>query len=232
MELSTASAHAATRLPPVRPTAAGSRIRVRALGRVPYARAWERMREFTGQRVPGQPDELWWLEHPPVYTLGLSHTTEDLLNTGGIEVVASDRGGRAAYHGPGQLMVYALVDLEAAGIGPRAYVHLLEEATITMLAGLGIAAGRRPGAPGVYTGAGKIAFIGVRIRRHCTYHGLALNVHPDPSAFRRIHPCGMAGLGIDSLAARGHRVSVAGAAARLIPELLCRLDPPVGAACA
>lgn len=205
---------------------ASRRIRVRALGRVPYTRAWAWMRAFTGQRGPGQPDEIWWLEHPPVYTLGLSRSTEDLLDLGGVELVYSDRGGRASYHGPGQLLVYPLVDLGAAGLGPRAYIRLLEESVIAMLAGLDIEAGRRQGAPGVYTGRGKIAFVGVRVRRHCAYHGLALNVAPDLAPFARIRPCGLDGLSIDSLAARGCRISVAEAAARLVAELSCRLDPP------
>lgn len=218
-------------LPP-EPGSLDGRVQVRALGLVPYTRAWEWMREFTERREPGQPDEIWWLEHPPVYTLGLSRTTEDLLDPGETEVIPSDRGGRVTYHGPGQLMVYALVDLKAAGIGPRAYVQLLEEALIATLAKLGITAGRRQGAPGVYTATGKIAFIGVRIRKHCAYHGLALNVHPDTAPFARIHPCGMTGLAIDTLAAQGCRISVAEAAARLVPELLRRLAPPIGTAAA
>ncbi len=200
-------------------------MRVHALGRVSYRQAWAWMREFTERRQPGQPDELWWLEHPPVYTLGLSRSTEDLLQPDGddIERVYSDRGGRATYHGPGQLLVYPLLDLRRLGLGPRAYVHCLEQAVIALLQTLGIAAERRPGAPGVYSRTGKLAFVGVRIRKQCSYHGLALNVNPDLAPFARIHPCGMPGLCISSLAAQGCRIDSATAAARLIPILLERL---------
>ena len=206
--------------------AAADGIRVHALGCVPYLQAWQWMREFTERRQPGQPDEIWWLEHPPVYTLGLSRSTEDLLQPDDhtIERVYSDRGGRATYHGPGQLLVYPLLDLRRLGLGPRAYVHCLEQAVITLLQTLGIAAKRRPGAPGVYSRAGKLAFVGVRIRKQCSYHGLALNVDPELAPFARIHPCGMPGLCISSLAAEGCRIDSTTAAARLIPILLGRLD--------
>jgi len=176
---------------------------VRALGRVPYVETWERMKAFVDRREATTPDELWLLEHDAVYTLGLAGETRHLLNPAGTPVVKTDRGGQVTWHGPGQLVAYVLLDMKRRGLGPRELVRLLEEAVIRTLAREGIAAVRRPGAPGVYVGPAKIASLGLRIRRGCSYHGLALNVAPDLAAFLGINPCGYEGLAVTSLAALG-----------------------------
>ena len=176
---------------------------VRTLGRVPYVETWERMKTFVDRRDAATPDELWLLEHDAVYTLGLAGDPRHLLNPAGIPVVKTDRGGQVTWHGPGQLVAYVLLDMKRRGLGPRELVRLLEEAVIRTLAGEGITAARRPGAPGVYVGPAKIASLGLRIRRGCSYHGLALNVAPDLAAFRGINPCGYEGLAVTSLAALG-----------------------------
>lgn len=176
---------------------------VRTLGRVPYVETWERMKTFVDRRDAATPDELWLLEHDAVYTLGLAGDPRHLLNPAGIPVVKTDRGGQVTWHGPGQLVAYVLLDMKRRGLGPRELVRLLEEAVIRALAREGISAARRPGAPGVYVGPAKIASLGLRIRRGCSYHGLALNVAPDLAAFRGINPCGYEGLAVTSLAALG-----------------------------
>jgi len=176
---------------------------VRTLGRVPYVETWERMKTFVDRRDAATPDELWLLEHDAVYTLGLAGDPRHLLNPAGIPVVKTDRGGQVTWHGPGQLVAYVLLDMKRRGLGPRELVRLLEEAVIRTLAREGISAARRPGAPGVYVGPAKIASLGLRIRRGCSYHGLALNVAPDLAAFRGINPCGYEGLAVTSLAALG-----------------------------
>ena len=176
---------------------------VRTLGRVPYVETWERMKTFVDRRDAATPDELWLLEHDAVYTLGLAGDPRHLLNPAGIPVVKTDRGGQVTWHGPGQLVAYVLLDMKRRGLGPRELVRLLEEAVIRTLARAGIIAARRPGAPGVYVGPAKIASLGLRIRRGCSYHGLALNVAPDLAAFRGINPCGYEGLAVTSLASLG-----------------------------
>ena len=176
---------------------------VRTLGRVPYVETWERMKTFVDRRDTATPDELWLLEHDAVYTLGLAGDPRHLLNPAGIPVVKTDRGGQVTWHGPGQLVAYVLLDMKRRGLGPRELVRLLEEAVIRTLAREGITAARRQGAPGVYVGPAKIASLGLRIRRGCSYHGLALNVAPDLAAFRGINPCGYEGLAVTSLAALG-----------------------------
>lgn len=181
----------------------------RWLGLVDYGATWQQMRDFVAARTAGTADELWFLEHPPVFTLGLAGSRAHLLDPGDIPVVASDRGGQVTYHGPGQLVAYVLLDLRRLGLGPRELVRRLEGAVLATLAEFGIAAARRPGAPGVYVGEAKIASLGLRIRNHCSYHGVALNVNPDLAPFARINPCGYAGLAVTSLAAlgRGHGVA-------------------------
>ena len=181
---------------------------VRSLGRVPYVETWERMKAFVDARGPQTADELWLLEHDPVYTLGLAGDLRHLLNPGTTPVVKTDRGGQVTWHGPGQLVAYTLLDLKRRGLGPRELVRLLEEAVIRTLAAVGIAGQRRPRAPGVYVGAAKIASLGLRIRRNCSYHGLALNVAPDLAPFRGINPCGYEGLAVTSLAALGIDVTL------------------------
>jgi len=157
------------------------------------------MRDFTATRGPDTPDELWLLEHSPVYTFGLNARPEHLLSAGRIPVVQTDRGGQVTYHGPGQLVVYVLLDLQRAGLGIRQLVSALEEAVIRLASVHGITATARREAPGVYVDGAKLASVGLRVRRNCTYHGLALNVVPDLAPFAGINPCGFPGLPVTSL---------------------------------
>jgi len=177
-----------------------AQLTVRRLGRREYTPVVARMREFTETRAAATDDEVWLLEHPPVFTLGRAALIEHLLGPGPIPVVRTDRGGQVTYHGPGQLVVYTLLDLRRLRLGIRPYVHLLEECAIELLAGYGIEAGRRAGAPGVYVAGEKIAALGLRVRRGCSYHGLSLNVDMDLAPFARIHPCGYPGLRVTQLA--------------------------------
>lgn len=168
---------------------------VRRPGLVPYAPAWERMRDFTLARTASTSDELWLLEHPPVYTVGIAGRPEHWPRTdNGIPVVRTDRGGQITYHGPGQLVAYLLLDLRRRGLTIRPLVRLMEQAVIDLLAGYGIAAHGRAQAPGVYVGVAKIAALGLRIKNGCCYHGLALNVDVDLAPFQAINPCGYPGL--------------------------------------
>jgi lipoyl(octanoyl) transferase len=176
---------------------------VRHLGQVDYEPTWRRMQALTEQRTAGQADELWFLEHPPVFTLGLNGRREHLLAPGDIPVVQVDRGGQVTYHGPGQLVVYPLLDLGRAGLGARALVCALERAVIRCVAGYGIVAAGNRAAPGVYVDGRKLASIGLRIRRNCSYHGLALNVDMDLTPFQGINPCGFQGLELTQLSALG-----------------------------
>jgi len=161
------------------------------------------MRRFSRERAPHTPDELWLVQHPPVYTLGQAGRREHLLRNNGIPLEQSDRGGQITYHGPGQTVVYTLLDLQARGLGIRQAVHLLEQAVIDFLAAQGIRAERRSGAPGVYVGPAKIAALGLRVRQGRCYHGIALNVDMDLSPFADINPCGYAGLRVTQLADLG-----------------------------
>jgi lipoyl(octanoyl) transferase len=176
-------------------------LTVRRLGRREYAPVVDRMREFTETRTAATRDEVWLLEHPPVFTLGRAALAEHVLDPGPVPVVRTDRGGQVTYHGPGQLVIYPLLDLRRHGLGVRHFVSLLEGCVIELLAGYGIAAGRRAGAPGVYVGGEKIAALGLRVRRGCSYHGISLNVDMDLAPFTRIHPCGYPGLRVTQLAA-------------------------------
>jgi lipoyl(octanoyl) transferase len=196
---------------------------VRALGRADYETTWRAMQRFTDERAADAPDELWWLEHPPVFTLGMNADPAHVLGAAGIPVVRVDRGGQVTYHGPGQLVVYPLLDLRRAGIGVRDLVTALERSVVACAAGFGIEAGTRPGAPGVYVGGAKLASVGIRIRRGASYHGLAVNVNMDLEPFARINPCGYAGLAMTQFADLGGPRSVAQAAARLVPALLGQL---------
>lgn len=168
-------------------------LRVRELGSAPYLETWEAMRAFTDQRSVGTPDELWLLEHPPVYTQGLAGKPEHVLDTGDIPVIQTDRGGQITYHGPGQLVVYPLLNLDRLGVGIRNLVTTLETITIDLLADFDISGHRKAGAPGVFVEQAKIASIGMKVRRGCTFHGLAFNISLDLAPFGRINPCGYAG---------------------------------------
>jgi lipoyl(octanoyl) transferase len=177
------------------------------------------MQRFTDERGPGTRDELWFLEHPPVFTQGLNGRPEHLLAPGDIPVVRIDRGGQVTYHGPGQLVVYPLLDLRRLGIGVRELVVALERAVAGLAREQGIDAAGRRDAPGVYSGGRKLASLGLRVRRGASYHGLALNVDMDLEPFRRINPCGYQGLEMTQLAELGARLTVREAATQLAPRL-------------
>jgi len=194
---------------------------VRHLGLQEYETTWQAMRDFTAARAPGTPSEIWLLEHLPVFTQGQAGKAEHVLDPGDIPVVQSDRGGQVTYHGPGQLVLYLLLDLKATGRGIRGLVTAMEESVIGLLADAGIQAHARPDAPGVYVEEKKVAALGLRVRRGYTYHGLALNVDLDLAPFSRINPCGHAGQAVTSLAELGVRRSLEEAGDRLV-ELLCR----------
>ncbi|QNN71240.1 lipoyl(octanoyl) transferase LipB [Thermomonas carbonis] len=173
---------------------------LRDLGRQPYEPVWRAMQAFTDTRNEGTPDELWLVEHDPVFTLGQAGKPEHVLMPGEIPVIHVDRGGQVTYHGPGQIVVYPLLDLKRLKIGVRDYVCRIEQALIDTLAEWNIDAMRREGAPGVYVGAAKIAALGIRVRRGCTFHGLAFNIAPESTApFLRINPCGYQGLQVIAL---------------------------------
>ncbi|MDN5871241.1 MAG: lipoyl(octanoyl) transferase LipB [Nitrococcus sp.] len=180
-----------------------ARLRLRKLGRAEYEPTWRAMQAFTATRGPQADDELWLLEHPAIFTLGVSGRQSHVLAPGNIPVLSVDRGGQVTYHGPGQVVVYALIDLRRRGIGVRRMVSALENSVIRVLADHGIDAHARREAPGVYVGAAKIAAVGLRVRRGCTYHGLAFNVAMELEPFSRINPCGYAGLRITDLRDQG-----------------------------
>lgn len=181
----------------------GARLRLRELGRAEYEPTWRAMQAFTAARGPASEDELWILEHPPIFTLGVSGRRNHVLAPGDIPVLTVDRGGQVTYHGPGQVVAYTLVDLRRRGIGVRRMVSVLENTVIRVLASHGIAAHARREAPGVYVGEAKIAAVGLRVRRGCTYHGLALNVAMELEPFSRINPCGYPGLRVTDLREQG-----------------------------
>lgn len=198
---------------------------IKWLGRVDYEPTWRAMQAFTDERHCATPDEIWFLEHPAVFTLGMSGRREHLLDPGAIPVIHVDRGGQVTYHGPGQLVVYPLIDIRRAGIGIRDFVTALQRAVIDYAARLGVLAECRLNAPGVYVAGKKLASVGVRVRRGATYHGLALNVNLDLEPFQRINPCGYAGLEMTQLSALGGPASVQAAAHGLQPYLVTALSP-------
>lgn len=171
---------------------------VRRLGLTDYQRAWADMQGFVAARDPDTPDELWLLQHPPVYTLGLNCSMNTLAPSD-IPVVQTDRGGQITYHGPGQVIAYALIDMRRGKLGVKHLVGLLEQSVIDLLSGYGLPGERRAGAPGVYVDDRKVAALGVRIRRGSSYHGLSLNVDMDLSPFENIDPCGYQGLEVTQL---------------------------------
>jgi len=195
----------------------------RRLGRQPYEPVWAAMKAFTAARDADTPDELWLVEHPPVYTQGLNGKPEHLLNPGDIPVIPVDRGGQVTYHGPGQIVVYCLLDLTRAELGIRDLVSTLEQAVVELLAALGISAVARPEAPGVYVSNRKIASLGLRVRRGRSYHGLSLNVAMDLEPFSRINPCGYPGLAVTQLAELLPAVDRDAVATRLLGILGTRL---------
>ncbi|HET7921848.1 MAG TPA: lipoyl(octanoyl) transferase LipB [Gammaproteobacteria bacterium] len=194
---------------------------LRDLGQVAYEPTWRAMQQFTEARNADTRDEIWFLEHPPVFTLGLAGKMEHVLAPGDIPVIHIDRGGQVTYHGPGQLVVYPLIDLKRLKLGVRALVEGIEHSVIDTLAHFGIAAHSKREAPGVYAPDGrKLASLGLRVRRGCTYHGLAFNVAMDLEPFTRINPCGYAGLEMTQVSALGDPADVATVAAALKPRLL------------
>ena len=195
----------------------------RWLGRVPYPPTWRAMQRFTDERQPDTADEVWLLEHDPVFTLGMNADASHVLAPGDIPVLQIDRGGQVTYHGPGQLVVYPLIDVRRAQLGVRALVTALERAVIEYCARFGIRAECRAGAPGVYVDGAKLASVGLRIRRGGSYHGLAFNIGMDLEPFQRINPCGYAGLKMTQLADLGGPDDVAQVAAEFAPLLATTL---------
>ncbi len=228
-------------------------ILVRQLGRVDYAPTYQAMQAFTTARTADTPDELWICEHPPVFTQGLAGQADHVLVPGDIPVVATNRGGQVTYHGPGQVVAYPLIDLKRAGYFVKEYVYRVEEAVIKTLAHFGVTGHRVAGAPGIYvrlddptshallpqrpqkstagtaapdfTGLGKIAALGIKVSRNCTYHGVALNVAMDLEPYSRINPCGYAGLKTVDLSTIGVSVDWADAAHVLSQKLVTYLAP-------
>lgn len=220
---------------------------MKVLGQVPYLPTYQAMAAFTEGRTPADPDELWLCEHPPVFTQGLAGKADHLLAPGDIPVVATNRGGQVTYHGPGQVVAYPLLDLQRAGYFVKEYVYRLEEAVIRTLADYGVSGHRVAGAPGIYVrladpgshqaltgpapggdpfaGLGKIAALGIKVSRHRTYHGLALNVAMDLQPFERINPCGYAGLATVDLSTIGVSTTWNEAAVRLGQKLEALLAP-------
>ncbi len=199
-------------------------IVVKRLGRVDYTPTFQAMQEFTAARTEGTADELWIVEHPPVYTLGQAGKPEHILRDVGIPLVKIDRGGQVTYHGPGQVVIYLLLDLARLKIKVRELVTAIEQAVIDLLAEHGVTAERRDGAPGVYVGDAKIAALGLRIRNGCSYHGVSLNVDMDLYPFTAINPCGYAGLKVIQTRDLNIPLSVDEAGEQLANHLLRQLD--------
>ncbi len=203
-------------------------IVVKRLGRVDYAPTFQAMQDFTAARDDATPDELWVVEHPPVYTLGQAGKPEHILRDVGIPLVKIDRGGQVTYHGPGQVVIYLLLDLARLKIKVRELVTSIEQGVIDLLSEHGVAADRRDGAPGVYVGDAKIAALGLRIRNGCSYHGVSLNVDMDLSPFTAINPCGYAGLKVIQTRDLNIPLSVDEAGEQLAKHLLRQLDTQHG----
>ena len=203
-------------------------IVVKRLGRVDYEPTFQAMQDFTAARTAATPDELWIVEHPPVYTLGQAGKPEHILREVGIPLVKIDRGGQVTYHGPGQVVIYLLLDLPRLKIKVRELVSAIEQAVIDLLANYGIAAERRDGAPGVYVDEAKIAALGLRIRNGCSYHGVSLNVDMDLSPFAAINPCGYPGLKVIQTKDLDIPLTAHEAGELLCKHLLQQLEPKNG----
>jgi lipoyl(octanoyl) transferase len=182
-----------------RPASGEDFLRIQRMGRVEYLPVWRAMQQFTDERTAATPDEVWLVEHPPVFTQGQAGKAEHVLAPGDIPVVQVDRGGQVTFHGPGQVVAYILADIRRRGMGVRTLVTRIEEAIIRVLGHYGVSGERVCGAPGIYVGGAKIAALGLRIRRGCSFHGLAFNVDMDLEPFRRINPCGYRGLEVTQL---------------------------------
>jgi lipoyl(octanoyl) transferase len=188
---------------------------VRSLGQVPYESTWQQMQDFTNSRDDQTPDEIWLLEHAPVFTQGQAGKAEHVLNAGDIPVVQADRGGQVTYHGPGQLVVYLLLNLRRKSLGVRDLVDLMEQSVVELLQEYGVEAYPKPDAPGVYVGEAKICSLGLRVRRGCSFHGLALNLDMNMEPFLRINPCGYAGMAMTQLASLAPGLDAAQAVSRM-----------------
>ena len=204
-------------------------LKVRELGLKDYTQVLQLMRSFTEERTPETPDEIWVVEHPPTFTLGQSGDSSHILHADNIPVVQSDRGGQVTYHGPGQLVIYVLVDIVRCGVGVRKFVRTLEQSIIDLLKAARVKGERRVGAPGVYVDERKIAALGIRVRRGRCYHGLSLNVDMDLTPFSQIDPCGYPGLEVTQLADLGVDWSMEVVAAKLVEKLSSRFPEGVQA---
>ncbi len=198
-------------------------ITIRDLGRTNYEPVWRAMQRFTDTRDDATGDEIWFTQHEPVFTLGLNASREHLLAPGDIPVVQIDRGGQVTYHGPGQLMIYPLIDLRRAGLGVRPLVTALEQAVVDLAGDYGIDAASRADAPGVYVDGVKLASVGLRIRRGASYHGMALNVDVDLEPFSRINPCGFSNLDVTDLARLGAEGDLDAVRRKLLPHFLAHI---------
>lgn len=201
----------------------GETLGFRELGILPYEPTWHAMQRFTAEREPGTPDEVWLLEHQRVFTQGQAGKAEHVLFPGDIPVVQVDRGGQVTYHGPGQLVAYLMLDVRRSGIGVRDLVSRIEQSLIGLLDSYGVTAVSKPDAPGVYVDGAKIASLGLRIRNGRSFHGLALNVEMDLEPFRRINPCGYAGMAMTQLSQLAGPIALADVRERLRGELVERL---------
>jgi len=193
-------------------------------GREEYVPLWREMQDFTDTRDENTPDEIWFCEHPPVFTLGLNAAKEHLLAPGDIPVVQIDRGGQVTFHGPGQLMIYPLIDIRRANIGVRKLVTALEQSVVDLAADYGVEAAARADAPGVYVEGKKLASVGLRIRRGASFHGMALNVDVDLEPFSRINPCGYEELEMTDLHRLGIDLQMKDTSAKILPHFLRHLD--------
>jgi lipoyl(octanoyl) transferase len=198
-------------------------VKTSYLGRQDYVPLWHEMQKFTDERDAATPDEIWLCEHPPVFTLGLNASKEHLLAPGDIPVVQIDRGGQVTFHGPGQLMVYPLIDIRRANIGVRTLVTALEQSVVDLAAEYDVTAAARADAPGVYVAGNKLASVGLRIRRGSSFHGMALNVDVDLEPFTRINPCGYAELEMTDLHRLGIDLQLEETSRKLLPHFLRHL---------
>lgn len=197
---------------------------VRELGLRDYLPVWQEMQAFTEQRDANTTDQLWLVEHPPIFTLGLNGKAEHVLNAGDIPVVQCDRGGQVTYHGPGQIVVYLLLDLRRRKLGVKTLVAKIEQAVIELLCDYGIDGKRKAGAPGIYVDGAKIAALGLRVRRGCSYHGLSLNMDMDMEPFTRINPCGYEGLETTQLSDLTSVLDIAKTHAQLLAHLEAQIN--------
>ncbi len=199
-------------------------MKTRFRGWQDYVPLWHEMQEFTNTRDETTPDEIWFCEHPPVFTLGLNAAREHLLAPGDIPVVQIDRGGQVTFHGPGQLMIYPLIDIRRANIGVRTLVTALEQSVVDLAADYDVDAAARADAPGVYVDSKKLASVGLRIRRGASLHGMALNVDVDLEPFSRINPCGYKELEMTDMHRLGIDLQLEATSEKILPHLLRRLD--------